>query len=666
MVLKMFMAAALVGTALSTHAMAETNGPISSVTLSSGGLAEIVRKAEVKGGGDIRIEVPLDQVDDVLKSLVVRDAAGSVLGIRLAGPNPLEETFRTLPFSADDLGSLPALLARVQGTEVAVTSGGKTISGKVLGVETRMDADGRQLPLLTVLGKDGTISTVLLSPDAEAKVEDPEVARKIAEATAAAGKGKTDGSRAVSIGVAGSGDREVGISYVVPSPIWKTAYRIVVGKEGKARLQAWAVLENASGEDWDGVKISLSSGEPTTLRQRLYQHYWRERTEVPVDTSASAAPLADSGGLGQRQKAGGKRNAAGIVAPRAPAPMMAMAASDSLAAPAEATEEFAMAAAGDTGTSSEGDVTATFDLPGTYDLASGDTMSLPIVDADVEASMVSVFRAGSASRHPVAAVMIDNSTGVSLPAGIVTVYDSKAGYVGDSSLLGLPAGDSRMASFATDAKVTVVSDVRPSQRITQVKVVDGMVHVAVKNSETTTYTVSGALDAPRTVVIEHPRRQGWTFSSPEDDGETATHHRLKVEVPAGGERKVTATYEMLGDEVYALSDAEPQLISGWSASADDKETAAKLEELAKARQAEMDASRSLQSIAEEIQQVETGQERVRQNLAAVPPDSDLQRSYLAMLADQEAKIADLEKRRQAEKAVLDGLSGKVREAIRAF
>ena len=658
--------AALLASALAFPAFADSSGPIRSVTLSSGGLAEIVRKAEVDGGGRIIIEVPLDQVDDILKSLVVRDEDGSVVGMRLAGVSPLDETFRTLPFSAEDLGSLPSLLSSIQGTEVSVTSGGKTVSGRVLGVEVRQNADGLKAPLLTVLGKDGKISTLWLTADAEATVLDETMARKVGEAAAAAGKNKSDGSRAVTIEVGGGGEREVAISYVVAAPVWKTAYRVVTGEDGKARLQAWAVLENATGEDWDDVRIALSSGDPVTLKQRLHQRYWRERPEVPVDVSSGHVPDADIGDLNARRRSA-KADEAAMAPPAPMASRLVMAeAMDAAGLPSAEMGFGGMAQAADTGTTSEGDVTATFELAGLHDLASGDTMSVPIVDAEVEAEMVSVYRAQSGLKHPVAAVMLENTTGVSLPAGILTVYDSAEGYVGDSRLVGLPAGDSRMASFASDRKVTVVEETHPDRRIATVRVVDGMIRASVIHRQVTTYSVSGALDAPRTVVIEHPRMDGWEFSSKAAEGETATHHRLKVRLEAGEEREVVAVHELVSDEAYGLAEADPQALVSWSGTAADEETSARLRELADARRAQMAAERDLSRIEREISQVEKEQDRVRKNLAAVPQGSDLHGSYLGMLADQEGRLADLEKRRTEAEEAARSRSDEVDGIIRTF
>ena len=130
-------AALLLGTALSGIAAAGDGGGIDAIRLSSGGLAEISRKAVPMADGTIQIEVPFDQIDDILKSLVLNGNAGTIDRVSLAGPRPLEETFKGLPFTPETLASAPALLASMQGTVVSVTSGGKTVTGKVLGVETR-------------------------------------------------------------------------------------------------------------------------------------------------------------------------------------------------------------------------------------------------------------------------------------------------------------------------------------------------------------------------------------------------------------------------------------------------------------------------------------------------------------------------------------------------
>jgi len=668
--LKQVTAILLLGASFPAISLAADNGAIRSITLSSGGLAQVSRSADVNSDGVIRIEVPLDQVDDILKSLVVNGAAGSVAGMALAGPHPLQETFKGLPFSLEALSSVPSLLTSMQGAKVAVTSGGKTVEGSILGIEARKADEKATAYLLTVIDKDGAVETLTLGEDASVRFDDPDTRAKLAKATAAIARGKNDRTRAIDIRVNGaksSGD--IGLTYVVPSPIWKTAYKVVIDGKDKARLQAWTVLENASGEDWKGIKLTLTSAEPVTLKQGLHQLYWRERQEVPVNTASNNVLGPDSGDLSNR-----RHLASSIEAPAMPAPRRAMKSIDGKMAdaPAYATDELAGAgesmqiAAGNPAAATESDISATFELPGTYDLANGDTLSVPIMDADVEADMVDMYRAGSSLRNPIAAVMLKNTTGVSMPAGILTLYDSKAGYIGDSQLSALPKDDTRLASFATDRKVSISEQQTPKEEIASLKVADGVMNATVKYRQTTTYTVSGALDGERTVIIEHPIRDGWSFSSAESFGKTATHQRLKAVVPAGAEKVLTAVDEQLQSNSYALVDVEPDMLLGWSASTNDKALTDKLKELADARKRQVAVQNELASLDSEIEKTVNEQERIRRNLGAVPDKSDLQKRYLKALADSEDQIASMNERRDTVQQESDRRGDRVTEIIRTF
>ena len=205
----------------------------------------------------------------------------------------------------------------------------------------------------------------------------------------------------------------------------------------------------------------------------------------------------------------------------------------------------------------------------------------------------------------------------------------------------------------------------PERRVSAIKVVDGMIHASMMQREVTSYLVTGALDAARSVMIEHPRRDGWKFTAKAADGESATHHRLRVRLGAGEQAAVDAVQEIVADEVYGLADADPQMLVSWSGSA-DKATASKLKELADARREQVAAQRDVSRIAEEIRQVEAGQTRVRQNLAAVPQGSDLQKVYLDMLSEQETRLAELEKRKKGAEEASRSHSDEVDGIIRTF
>lgn len=660
-------ASLFVAAVFSATALASENGPIREIRLSSGGLAEILRAAPVGKDDVVRLEVPLEQVDDILKSVVLNSATATVAGFSLVGPSPREESFKGLPFTVESLASVPLLLKALQGTSVTVTSNGKTVQGKVLGVEPRKGADGAQYFLLSALTSDGVVATLELAPDASVVVDDAELRGKLVEATEAIGRASNDRSRVININVKGATSGAVDVSYVVAAPIWKTAYKVVVQADGKARLQAWAVLENASGEDWKGVKIVLTSADPVTLRQRLHQLYWKDRHEVPVNTASTNVPEVDTGNLANRAKA--QRSA---MAARAQSQSMAdstmefAAAPPPPAAPALASGYGGAAPTQDSAVANESDISATFTLPGVYDLANGDTLSVPIADAEVPATMVSLYRASARSPHPVAALMLSNATGVSLPAGILTIYDATSGYVGDAQLAGLPNEDTRLASFATDRKVTITEDRKPTETLVQAKVVDGMLSLTQKTRIVTRYTVTGALDGARTVVIEHPVRSGWTFSSEQSDGKTASHYRLKASVPAGQEKTLEAVDEQLQRQVYALADTEPDMLLSWSASSPDPALATKLVELADTRKKQIAVQTELQHLEQTHERLVNEQDRIRKNLSAVAANSDLSTRYLKQLEGSENEIRSLDAKRGQLQDDAQSLEGRVKQILRTF
>src|SRR5262249_26024454 len=121
--------------------------------------------------------------------------------------------------------------------------------------------------------------------------------------------------RTVSIHFAGQGRRPVRVGYVVENPVWKTSYRLVLpkenGKEVKAGdakkaqeekpcLQGWAVVENTTDEDWNGVRMALISGRPISFQMNLYDALFVKRPVVEPELFASLRPVTYSGAIERR------------------------------------------------------------------------------------------------------------------------------------------------------------------------------------------------------------------------------------------------------------------------------------------------------------------------------------------------------------------------------
>lgn len=623
---------------------------IEAVTLSSGGLAEVRRSVMLDDAAALGFDVPLDQIDDILKSLLVYDPAGGVAAITLDGPTPVEETFRGLPFTPEDLTTLPRLLGTLQGVPVKVSSGGRTIEGMVLGVDTTsaVETEGEEpAPLLSVITEAGQLLTIRLRADTELDILDEAVRDSLRQAALVSGQGRVAGMRNITVGLEGTGPREVQLDYVVPAPVWKTAYRLILDAEGVARLQAWAVIENASGDDWSDVEVTLSSGAPVTLSQRLYQRYWHERPEVPVFAQSTDPVDTDI----YREKAAEQNF--GLSGAQVSDAVSYMAETMAVPAPVAMAPSAPVAVA----TAAEGVAAATYVLPMPIDLPAGQTMSVPYIDAELKAEQISLFQPERGEVHPIATLRLENTTGTSLPPGIVTVYaPNEEGYAGDAQLANVPDGETRMISFAADRKVEVATEYGGEETVYRATLADGVLRVTGVTRSDTTYSISGAADAPRTVVIEQPRQSGWTLSSEALETTTPTHYRLQAKLEAGGTAKVVATMERTDLQTIALVDTDADTLLYWVGQLDDPATSEALTRLAESRQEISRAEIALADLEQELYALVDGQARIRDNLAAVPPDSSLAKRYLATLEDQENSIADLDARRQAAEQALAKLN----------
>lgn len=664
----------------------ETTSRIEAITFSSGGLAAIHRSARLTGSETVGLEVPLDHVDDILKSLLVRDPAGAVSSVTLDGLSPVDETFRRLPFTPATMRSLAGLADSLQGVLVRATSGGRTVEGMVMGVDTggtgtseANDNGSARTHVLSVMTGSGSIEVLRLGADATLDILDEAMRRMVRQAAEVSGRGRIDDVRSIGLSLTGEGAREIGISYVVPAPVWKTSYRLIMEGETSGRLQAWAVLENATGDDWDDVAITLSSGAPVTLKQRLHARYWHDRPELAVTSGSTTPPradmssatdVADARARGSQRAAPMKLND-GYAAGRGVAEMAAMAPIAAEPAPAPSVE------------AREGEIESSWRIAEPVSLAAGRTLSIPFVDSALPAERISVFQPERGSLHPVAAVMIDNEGGTTLPPGILTVYDAGRGelsgqasdgglgslYVGDAQLAGLPANEKRIVSFAADRKVEITTDTQPRETVEKISVADGVVRASRVWRITTTYSVRGAADAPRTIIVEHPRQNGWEFSSQSHDSSTATHHRIGAEVGAGETVELVAVDTRTQDESFSLIDADEHMLLRWSGlslsgdGADDA-LAEALASLADLRTRLASAQRGVEAADEEIRRAADNQARIRDNLTAAPEGSELARRYLSMLAQDEDRIAEAGSRRDQAEAVVEGLRDELAERIR--
>jgi hypothetical protein len=140
--------------------------PLRRILLTTGGVGYFEHEAAVSGDATLSLDVRLDQVSDVLKSIVVFDARGQLGRATLAGREPLAEMFRDLPFTLTDLESPASLLRALRGSTIRMTVNASVMEGRIISVTDELTSlgDERGTVLrhrITLMGSTGLRQAII-------------------------------------------------------------------------------------------------------------------------------------------------------------------------------------------------------------------------------------------------------------------------------------------------------------------------------------------------------------------------------------------------------------------------------------------------------------------------------------------------------------------------
>jgi uncharacterized protein DUF4139 len=638
------------------------------VMLSSGGLGYFEYEATVDGDATLKLTVSLAQVDDVLKSLVVYDDKGGVGGLSLPGREPLAQAFKDLPFDQDSLSSPADLLATLKGAEITV-GGSRAITGRIVSVqdETVTTNDGKATTKRTrvTLLTDRGLQQFILEDAENLQFADGALRDKVAQALMALQTNRAKDARTLELATRGQGKRTVRVAYIVEVPVWKASYRLTLPGDPaapKAALQGWATVENLSGQDWKDIELTLVSGRPVAFHQALYEAYYVKRPEIPVEVAGRLMPGVDRGGV----------EAAKAAPPPPPAPAGApqYRPQQERALAATAAPPATIAGAAEQVEATDAATQVVFKYPRAVSVANGRTLSIPIIDREVPAQRLALYQAETAARNPLAAIRLSNDGDSGLPPGIITLYErDRAGYVayvGDARLSGFPVGETRLLAYALDEKITVERDAAQTDRIANGTIAQGALRLSRIIRQTVTYRVRGPAKEPRQLIVVQRRLPGWTLVKPDAKSVELSegNYRIPFQLPGGDQ---TQTFEVVQEqtqqqELRLVDTAADQIRVYAQAREFDAKTRDALTKVLQLQGAVADAQRKVTQADAERQQIVQEQARLRDNLARVPANSDLQRRYLATLDKQETELEAIAKRRaDADKEV-----EAAREALRSY
>jgi len=600
---------------LSVGAAQASSPSLEKVTLTQGGVAFYEFEVQPDAKGHVTLDLPRNQLDDFLKSLVVLDGPARVTSAQLAGEAPMDQVFGRLPLDVSAFDSLDTLLRGLRGERVSLTTD-KVVEGRIVSVDPIIEGNNTAAVALRV---NGAILRIPISEIRIVSLADKALDEAITAGLNAYQENQTGGMRRVTVNLAGADDSVVTLAYVAAAPVWKSVYRLTLdGNRG--RLQGWAVFENYSGHDWRGVDLTLSSGNPVTYRQALYRAFFPDRPEIPVTGFGQLAPPVDEGVMEQEAYARPAVMAdMGMVSARAME--KGSAASGAVPATETATE-------------------IRLHLGKDINLGTGRTLTMPIITGDLPVQSVTYLALND--EQPYAAFHIENKGRNTLPPGLVTVYGKANGnaiYAGDARLGVVPPGEDRLLAYAADLKVKADRRQTSSSAVSEASIADGILRVTERVYHTLRVDLHLSKGESRSMVVDFPVPDHWTLiSSAKAAQKIRNGYRVSRIVEADDKQGVEARFAEERGRRFALVNTDvpvlEQYVSGEAISGKLQQALGQVVDLKK-RVSE--AQGALKVAEARLETTRLNEERTRENLKAVGEDP-LRQQYLDKLVAAEAAV----------------------------
>jgi len=443
--------------------------PVKRVVLYKNGVGYFEHSTRVRGTQDLNIDFTSAQLNDVLKSLTVVDLGeGRITGVRFNSVAPLSERLKSLRLPLGEDATRKDLLEALRGTRVEVRSGPAVTSGKVLSVEMvkRFGAKPEQMEEVlevTLVTDAGEVRSFELWPGTSLRIADRELSDEVNRYLNLIGSAKAVDLRRLTISAAGTGEREIFVSYISEVPVWKSTYRILLDAKAGAKplVQGWAVVDNTVGEDWKDVQLSLVAGAPQSFVQNISQPMYVRRPEVPLPQSAmltpqtheaAAMPMAAPAApppASMAEIAGGVGGGYGEGRAAASPPPGQRKAEESQRL--DLAERLLKAQRVEAEAKGVGDFFE-YNLTEKVTIGKNQSALVPILQTRIDAEKVTLWNEDS--DQALRALWLHNTSGMTLDAGSFNVLDEGT-FAGEGMLDAVRPGEKRLISYAADPALRI-------------------------------------------------------------------------------------------------------------------------------------------------------------------------------------------------------------------
>ena len=631
--------------------------PLSKISLYSSGVGYFQHDGTVNNRTQLDLRLHTNQINDMLKSLVVQDfGGGRVSTVTYGSRDPVTKTLGSFGINLNGNPTLGQILTQVRGEPVEVTAP-NPIVGTLLGVEKKTESIGEgsqhrivEQEYVTLLTEEGFRSLSLANVQ-RIKLMNSALNTELQQALATLAMNHDAQRKTVSIAFEGTGSRQARVAYLTETPVWKTTYRLVLDEGKQPYLQGWAIVENQTPQDWRNVTLSLVSGRPISFAMDLYQPLYNPRPVIQPELYANLRPQTYGDAMDElkpmasapaarsdmkKERLLGKL-AQGFAPSRANAAAEATTADMAIGSLEEGVASMAMAE--DKGELFEYRI----DQPVT--LAKHTSALLPIIGQTLQGQKVSLYNQSVNAKHPLNGYRLKNTSALHLMQGPITLFDSGT-YAGDARIEDLPPGQDRLISYALDLKTEVESTlVGGTQELATISLKKGTMLISRRLVEDRTYLVNNRDAKAKTVLIEQPYRTGWKLAEPKEPTErTRDMYRFSVAVDPGKSATLRVKETLpIQESILLMESGIDQIVYYQQAKEVSLKVKEALQRVVQLRSKLDDARAQRTRLDQRTAEITAEHGRIRENMQRLQQNSDLYNRYVKKLDQQETELEKLRK-----------------------
>ncbi|MBV9767993.1 MAG: hypothetical protein JOZ32_00340, partial [Bryobacterales bacterium] len=259
--------------------------PVREVILYKSGVGYFERAGTLRPGESGRLDFKASDMNDVLKSLTISGQnAPKVTGLRYDSSEPLNQKLADFPFKITAETSLALFLDQMKGAKVELKYGAEIITGTIVsGRVVKADDKQPEREQLIVLLDSGELRTLDLAAAGSIRFADPKLQIQLRDYLGLVNQSRSTEKRSIYIDASDAKERQIDASYTIPAPVWKSSYRLIFTDKPEPTLEAWAIVDNTTGEDWTNVHLAVVSGRPVSFISNLYEPKYvaRQTVELP-------------------------------------------------------------------------------------------------------------------------------------------------------------------------------------------------------------------------------------------------------------------------------------------------------------------------------------------------------------------------------------------------